>query len=144
MKTYGALEHVYVELEWHDGPVAGVADVNGVPHRFKLRFDEASDGYSSLFDIWPIDDERLRLEIEQWRLFVDWNDSHESGQAATASHPAHGGINVRWDEIQAVLRTDRDAVPADAKTAYGQVAWMDRDRRYDTNGPDYSIRWCLA
>jgi hypothetical protein len=144
MKAYGATERVYVELEWCDGPIAGVADVNGAPHRFKRRFDEAADEYANLFHVWPIGDEPLRLEIEQWRLFVDWNALYEAGQAATDSHPGQGGIDARWDEITAVLEADREAVPADAKTALGQLVRIDRDRRYDASGPDYSMSWCLG
>ena len=43
MTEYGPFENVYGELEWYDGPRSGIADVNGIPHRFKPLFDEADD-----------------------------------------------------------------------------------------------------
>lgn len=37
-------ERVYVELEWYDGPRAGLADVNGKPHYFRgLDYDHADE-----------------------------------------------------------------------------------------------------
>ncbi len=144
MNVYGAPERVYVELEWYDGPIAGVADVNGEPHRFKRRFDVRADDYADLFDVWPIDTETLQLEIEQWNLFVAWNELYETGNASADSHPARGGINARWDEINALLRAAHGAVPAHAKSARCQLVLIDRDRRYEASGPDYLMRWSLG
>ena len=143
MSVYGAPERVYVELEWYDGPRAGVADVDGEPHRFKSLFDERADDFSDLFEVWPIDPEALRLETAQWNLFVAWNDLFEAGATSTDSHPGQGGIDARWDELQSGLGAERVAVPAHARKARGKFVRSDRDRRYDASGPDYSMRWCL-
>lgn len=34
-----AFEAVYVELDWYDGPRAGLADIDGVPHYFRAVRD---------------------------------------------------------------------------------------------------------
>ena len=34
-------EPVYVELDWYDGPQAGVAAVQGAPHYFRCVHDQA-------------------------------------------------------------------------------------------------------
>ena len=34
MEGFGPPERVYVENDWWDGPRGGIADIQGVPHRF--------------------------------------------------------------------------------------------------------------
>ena len=89
------MEKVYVENDWYDGPRKGVADLNGVPHRFIAHFKEES-GYEDTFFLFPISPDILNLEIEQWRIFTEWNDKYDAGKADTDSHPGHGEINNRW------------------------------------------------
>ncbi len=108
---FGPPERVYVESDWYDGPRAGVADVDGAPHRFKALFDETDDDYLGTFLVWPINHEDLALEIEQWRIFVEWNTRYEADLATVASHPGHGGVSRRYDEIDATLRASRKKSP---------------------------------
>ena len=143
MSDFGPPERVYVENDWYDGPIAGVADVWGVPHRFKMKFDEVEDEYLSTYLVWPIDRHILELEIEQWQVFIAWNDLYEAGEASTDSHPGHGGLHQRWDELQALLHSDRELVPIEALEAQLKLERIDRDRRYDASGPDYRLRWKL-
>jgi len=143
MVKYGPPERVYVENEWYDGPRAGVADINGIPHRFKSLFDEEEDQYLGTFIVWPVDKRVLDLEIEQWCIFVEWNTLYESGQAETDSHPGHGGRNARWDEIEVLLKQSRSDVPAQAKRAHAHLSHVDRERRYAPTGPDYMLGWSI-
>lgn len=141
MVEFGPFERVYVENEWYDGPRAGLADIHGVPHRFQSLFDETKDEYSLIFAVWPVRREALELEIEQWRIFVDWNARYESGEAGTGSHPAHGGIDQRWDEIEALVQDGRTDVPLGARHAEARYKYSDRQRRYELSGPGYSMSW---
>jgi hypothetical protein len=134
---------VYVENEWYDGPRAGVADINGVPHRFKLLFDEEADQYLGTFLVWPIEQRVLDQETEQWRIFVEWNASYEAGEATTESHPAHGGLSARWDELEVLLRQSRTEVPSSAKRANAELHRIDRESRYAASGPAYTLTWHL-
>jgi hypothetical protein len=93
--------------------------------------------------VWPVDKNVLDLEIEQWRIFVEWNTLYESGQAETDSHPGHGRHNARWDEIEALLKQSRADVPASAKRARAQFSRIDREARYAPSGPDYALRWSI-
>lgn len=140
---FGPPERVYVESDWYDGPRAGVADVDGAPHRFKALFDETDDDYLGTFLVWPINHEDLALEIEQWRIFVEWNTRYEADLATVASHPGHGGVSRRYDEIDATLRASREEIPADARRARVEVESINRTCRYEPGGPDYRLRWCL-
>ena len=143
MKEFGPPEKVYVENDWHDGPQAGVADINGVPHRFRSIFNEEQDKHSNAFAVWPMTKENLALEIEQWGIFVAWNTLYESGQADTSSHPGHGGRDTRWDELEVLLKQDRAEVPPEARRAVFQFIRIEREDRYAPTGPDYMLSWCL-
>ncbi len=85
--AYGPFEHVFVENEWYDGPRAGIANVNGLPHRFLSQFDEGDDEYLGMFLLWPVDADELALEQEQWQIYVTWNERYEAGAADIDSHP---------------------------------------------------------
>ena len=112
-----------------------------MPHRFKSLFDEKEEEYLGTFVVWPVDQATLDLEIEQWHIFVEWNASYEAGIAGTESHPGHGGINVRWDELEHLLKRSRTEVPHDAKQAVAEMTRIDRDSRYAPSGPDYALGW---
>ena len=140
---YGSPEMVYVENEWYDGPRAGIADINGLPHRFKSLFDEKEDEYLGTFLVWPIEKQAADLEIEQWKIFVEWNLLYEAGKASLDSHPGHGGRSKRWDELEVVLRASRSEVPADAKRALAQLTHIDGQARYESTGPGYMLAWSL-
>ena len=143
MMSYGPPEAVHVENEWYDGPRAGVADIGGVPHRFKSLFDEKDDEYLGTFLVWPLEEDLVDLEREQWQIFVDWNARYESGEVSNDSHPGYGGKNARWDEIEAILKPSRDEIPALAKRAVAEITYLDREVCYASSGPKYMLGWKL-
>ncbi len=143
MSTFGPAEHVYVENEWYDGPRAGIADVNGMPHRFTSEWDEVGDEYLGTYLVWPVSAEELALEQEQWAIFVAWNDRFEAGTADTNSHPGHVGTNARWDEIEAQLASKRKSTPPAGKRAKVQFFPLEGGSRYALSGPAYQLSWAL-
>ncbi len=143
MLKYGPPEHVFVVNEWYDGPRAGIANVNGQPHRFASQWDEHGDEYLGTFLVWPVRSEELSLEQEQWRIFVSWNDQYEAGAASTDTHPGNPGTNNRWDELSRLLATLRAPTPEHAQRARAEVVPLDRERRYDESGPCYQMSWSL-
>ena len=134
------MEKVYVENDWYDGPRKGVADLNGVPHRFIAHFNEEK-GYEDTFSLFPISPDILNLEIEQWKIFTDWNDKYEAGKADTDSHPGHGEINIRWDEIDRMLQSSRNVLPESALIAKATFREIERVKRYEETGPSYEVVW---
>ncbi len=137
-------ERVYVELEWYDGPRAGIADIRGVPHRFKSNYDEDDDAsLGGTFSVFAIDADILMLEQEQWCLFVAWQRRCERGEDSVSRHPAHGGIDSRWDELDRLLADSRGSMPQDVRKAKAERLWLDREERYAEDGPDYRLRWVL-
>jgi hypothetical protein len=143
MSKFGHPEQVFIENEWYDGPRAGIANIGGTPHRFKSLFDEKEDEYLSAFVIWPIGKRELDQEVEQWKIFVEWNALFEAGKASTETHPAHGGIDARWDELEVLLRPHRSEVPSSAKIATAEFHRFDRKIRYALSGPDYRLSWSV-
>jgi hypothetical protein len=143
MLSFGPAEHVYVENEWYDGPRAGVADVNGLPHRFTSQWDEVEEEYLGTFLVWPVAHEELALEQEQWAIFVRWNEQYEAGAVGSDSHPGHVGTNTRWDEIEAELEAKRKSIPPTARRAKAQVVPVAREPRYALSGPRYQLSWAL-
>jgi len=143
MLKYGPPEHVFVENEWYDGPRAGIANVNGQPHRFVSQWDERGDEYLGTFLVWPVGADELSLEQEQWRIFVSWNDQYEAGAASTDTHPGNPGTNGRWDELSRLLATLRTPAPEAAHRARAEVVPLDRERRYAESGPCYQMSWSL-
>lgn len=143
MTAYGPFEHVFVETEWYDGPRAGIANVDGKPHRFVSLFDEDEDEYLGTFLVWPVDAEELALEQEQWRIFVTWNDRYEAGDVDADSHPGNPGTNQRWDELASLLKPARQSVPGNARRAKANVIQADNRKSYEPTGPTYQFSWML-
>jgi hypothetical protein len=141
MTRLGDFERVYVENEWYDGPRAGVADVGGVPHRFQSQFDYTEDDYLGTYLVWPVDADTLLLEVEQWRIFSEWDAKYLAGSVAVESHPGHGGINARWDEIEEKLKNVRSEVPPHARRVAAEIEHVEGPPRYGPDGPAYRLRW---
>ncbi|WP_067537594.1 hypothetical protein [Nocardia crassostreae] len=128
-------ERVYIELDWYDGPRAGIADIGGRPHYFEcLDYDEADE-----YRVWPAYGEALAWEFEQWRIFVSWNQRYRSGEIGTESHPGHGGIGSRYDELTLLLAPHRRS-PSDTRTLMGEIRIDDGDR-YRPEGTNVWFRW---
>ncbi|MFO1493270.1 MAG: hypothetical protein U1F26_01245 [Lysobacterales bacterium] len=136
----GELELVVVEHEWYDGPVSGVAYIDGMPHQFLRAVDEPEGDGSYQFKIWPISLETLAMEIESWSIFVAWNREYEAGNTSLDSHPASGGISERYDQLEIELARYR-ALPDSARSILGKKAWLDVSERYSESGPGYGFIW---
>jgi len=131
-------ERVYVELEWYSGPRAGLADVDGKPHYFQgYDWDDADE--ADAYSVWPASNSSVELEREQWAIFARWNERREAGTVAPESHPGHGGVDSRFDELASLLAPHREA-PSDARRLIAEVRF-DAGARYRLEGVDYWIRW---
>ncbi|MFF0290931.1 hypothetical protein [Streptomyces sp. NPDC005262] len=135
-------EQVYVENDWYHGPRSGLASIGGLPHYF-----ESVDGYANPevdteeFLVWPADRMTLNTEREQWNIFCSWNAGYEAGEVAADTHPAGGGVDARYDELQVLLGPRRRA-PKDARRLVPE--WRTYERlggRYLQEGPGYLARW---
>ena len=135
MRTF---ERVHVELDWHDGPREGIADVDGLAHYFQGHEYQNSDEFDE-YAVWPAGDDVLALEREQWAIFVDWDQRFKAGALGPDSHPGHGGIDARYDELTALLSPHRQA-PAGARRLVAQWRFVG-GARYRADGVDYWVKW---
>ncbi len=140
--TGSTVEKVYVENDWYDGPRIGIADFNGVPHRFVAHFEDLK-GYEDTFSLFPIAKEELELEVEQWKIYVDWNKKYEDGKAGVETHPGHGGLNQCWDELENLLKQKRESIPGNAILANAEFERIDQENRYEATGPCYGVVWSI-
>jgi hypothetical protein len=131
-------ERVYAELEWYDGPRAGLADVEGKPHYFQSDDYDHADGADE-YRVWPASQAVVELEREQWAIFARWNERYEAGTVGSETHPGLGGIDARYDELSLLLAPHRQA-PDDARPLVGEVRF-DAGARYRAEGLDYWFRW---
>ncbi|MEU1289795.1 hypothetical protein [Kitasatospora sp. NPDC005856] len=136
-------ERVYVELDWYDGPRAGLADVDGVAHYFRAVHDHARpDAPDDEYVVWPVSESVLALEREQWAIFADWDTRRTAGCADSASHPGNGGIDARYDELEVRLAPLRHP-PAHARRVTAQ--WRSiPGPRYHAEGVDCLVKWRSA
>ena len=134
------MEKVYVENDWYDGPRSGVADFEGKPYRFQANFDDLK-GFEDTFKLYPISEEELQLEIEQWCIFVEWNKKYEAGEVGTETHPGHKGINKRYDEIQKLLKNKRKESLGHFVEAKALFEYSEQENRYELTGPCYGVTW---
>ncbi|MER5780958.1 hypothetical protein ABT104_04405 [Streptomyces mobaraensis] len=136
--TADGFERVLCEWEWNDGPRTGLADVQGKPHYFE-RHDDDRAGEADEYRVWPASEDAVKLEREQWAIFAGWNERHEAGEVSPETHPGHGGIDARYDELELLLAPHRRP-PNDARRLAGELRF-DTGTRYRAEGLDYWFRW---
>ena len=129
---------VLVELDWYDGPRAGLAEVDGKVHYFVSRnyVDLVEDVE---YHVWPASDDAVTMEREQWAIYVEWNRRYEAGEAGLGSHPGHGGVDARYDELTSLLTPHREA-PADAQQLVAEWRFAPH-ARYRVDGTASWVRW---
>ena len=96
-------EIVHTMTDYWDGPRGGVAQFQGRPHVYKSLFDYATDDWSDVFLLQPIDEETLELALEDWAIWKRWDAAYATGLTTTKTHPALPADRARHDELQAIL-----------------------------------------
>ncbi|MGW7611109.1 hypothetical protein ACWGKW_28355 [Streptomyces sp. NPDC054766] len=131
-------ERAHVELEWYDGPRAGLADIGGKPHYFQ-SYDYALADEADEYSVWPASEAAVKWEREQWAIFARWDQRYLAGTVALESHPGEGGVDARYDELVLLLAPHRQA-PDTAQRLVGELRF-DAGARYRVDGLDYWFRW---
>jgi hypothetical protein len=103
-------ERVYTIWDYFDGPRDGLADFGGSPHYYKCSWDEKSDDYSSEYELSPIDSDLLGAALEQWQIWKRWERAFHTGAVPQSTHPGHGGIDSRYDELEVIINRGIDAL----------------------------------
>lgn len=127
-------ERAYSVLDWYDGPRQGLAVINGVPHYFE-GWDHHPANVADEYFVWPASESAVAMEREQWAIYA----RYEVSDAGREEHPANGGVDARYDELDLLLAPHRQA-PDDARRMMGEVRLDDGDR-YRPDGGDLWFRW---
>ncbi|MGW1819352.1 hypothetical protein ACWCQM_38100 [Streptomyces sp. NPDC002125] len=130
-------ERVYVELEWYDGPRAGLAVIGGQPHYFQNDDHDHRDGAEE-YQVWTASEAAVELEGELWAICARWDERREAGRVGPESHPDHGGIDARDDELELLLARHR-RVPDEVRRLVGELRFV-AGARYRVEGLDYWSR----
>ena len=114
-------EIVYTVEDWWDGPVAGLADHGGRPHAYLREFDPGDDDWTPVFELWPVDEETLRLARERWAIWVRWRTAFHDKQTDMSTHPALPEDRARYEELRKRLGERWERPPgADTVRAVGK------------------------
>jgi hypothetical protein len=111
-------EPVYTMTDYYDGPRGGIASFKGKPHLYQSLFADDKDG-SDVFELRPVDEETLRLAMEDWNIWLRWEDAFHAGGTTIATHPALAVDRYRHDEIAPVLAARLASLPGPSIRARG-------------------------
>ena len=101
--TDSGYEIVHTITNWYDGARGGVADLNGKPHYYECQFDDATDDWSAIYFLEPLDRETLVLALEDWQIWLRWNSAFKEHKATIETHPALPADRERHDELSRLL-----------------------------------------
>ena len=101
------MDQIYTVDEYYDGPVCGVADLNGEPHYYECIFDDRNDEYSKNYRLSPISKSTFLLVQEQWAIWLRWNEAFEKGKVEASTHPALPQDEERNSEIEVLTSTEK-------------------------------------
>lgn len=130
-------ERVHTMDDWYDGPIAGVADVDRLPHTYVRDFSEARDAWTENYWLQPLGAERLALIMEQWAIWAAWLAAFRAGGAPPSTLPPLSTLPKRFHEAKALI----GPYAADPATSFlrrgefrcvegvDEVCWLDPDER---------------
>jgi hypothetical protein len=128
-------QKVHMVADSWDGPRAGVADFNGIPHVYQSVFDDERDEWSDLCLLRPIDEDTFQLVMEDWQIWLRWLDAFHAGRTSQDTHPALPEDRTRHDQLTELLSSRLSIDPATAVRARSEF-------ELDPSG-GYKVRWSL-
>ncbi|MBI3650378.1 MAG: hypothetical protein HY231_04955 [Acidobacteria bacterium] len=122
---------VHTITDWYDGARGGIADLDGVPHYYECRWDDATNDWSDVYLLNRIDEETFRLAMEDWQIWLRWRKAFDEGRTNLETHPALPEDRQRHNELEEVLAkrlviNDESLIQAKGEFLYGQptlVKW---------------------
>jgi hypothetical protein len=110
-------ETVHTMTDYYDGPRCGIADFDGRPCTYESVADDLHGKQNDVFELRGVDEETFKLALEDWQIWVRWEDAFYSGKVTTETHPALPEDRARHDAIAAVLPARIAALPGPVKRA---------------------------
>ena len=123
-------EKVHTVSLYSNGPLLGVADMDGVPHLYEKIFSEEEDCYLECYRVMAIDQKLYALLMERWSIFVRWRTAYPGRKLET--HPALPEDRDRYSFLAQVIG-DRDKPHSDRSHVVGAQF------RRTSSGPSYVL-----
>jgi hypothetical protein len=68
--------------------------------------------YTDSFELRPVDAALLAEATEQWLIYRAWERRFHSGEVPLETHPGHGGIVPRYDELERSINARLESIAA--------------------------------
>jgi hypothetical protein len=126
-------ETVYTVTEYYDGPREGIADFGGRPHFYQSNFGNFdTDDKGDIFFLQPVDAYTLQLAIEDWNIWLRWQEAYNAGLTDLSTHPALPDERTRHEELLIELEL---RLIVDRPTAIRAIA------DFQTQDGNCMVRW---
>jgi hypothetical protein len=57
-----------------------------------------------MYERQEIGPDLMNAVLEQWSIYRNWERQSHTGQVTEEAHPGKGGIDARYDELEAIIR----------------------------------------
>jgi hypothetical protein len=101
--------------DWYDGPRLGIAEYRGVPHIYEAEFDHNSDDYGDTYYVSPVSPDLLDLIMEDWQIWIRWDQAFASSAATLDTHPALPADRERHDALKHAIGSRYRSDPANRR-----------------------------
>ena len=99
----GCWEKIHTVGDYHDGPISGVADLDGVPHVFEKQFSEEKDDFVDRYLVMAIDQELFSLIMKSWSIWLRWRTAFDQGKTTLKTHPVLPEDQERYQELKQAI-----------------------------------------
>ena len=83
-----AFERVLTMTDYHDGPRGGIAYFRGTPHLYESKCVDIDSEAEDEFVLTPLSPEVVDAALEDWAIWLRWEEAFHRGDAQQDSHPA--------------------------------------------------------
>ena len=133
-------EVVYTVTNYYDGPRAGVALVDGIPHYFESQWKDIDSSDNDIFLIQPVTPEILELALEDWAIWKRWETAFHKGETSKETHPALPDELGRHKQLEQILNEALEINPNISIKARADFK-VDRARPVEYGMKNLIVEW---
>jgi hypothetical protein len=136
-------ERVYAVWDYYDGILNGVADFHSTPHYYTVVRKDLDP--LDTYELQAIDRDLLNAVVEQWSIYRNWERQFHTGQATEETHPGNGGIDARYDELEATIRKGIGSLEPARVFAAGEFRPIPHQLQLPKGClPDLEVQWTAS